>query len=324
MTVARDHGQRSSFGFTLSLLLIISASGPANAQQSAAKPAAPGSMVDVGGRQLHLNCAGSGSPTVVIENGGGAFSVDWGLVQPAIARVTRVCTYDRAGYAWSDPGPVRDLPDQVASDFALLLESGGVPAPYVLVGQSIGGIMVRDYQRRRPEKVVGMVLVDPTHDEGLAYMIGGKPKPISLTTRQELQQFMQTLMDQPAPTRVILEKVSRPYDRLPIDLQTVRLWAEQRYALETDRSQTPYIGEGQRQQFTALRLQRLARPHPLGDLPLVVITNGINKQMAQLQALSASGKLLIAEDSCHEVHVCSPDLVIRGILSAVDAVRDSR
>lgn len=80
----------------------------------------------------------------------------------------------------------------------------------------------------------------------------------------------------------------------------------------------------QRQQFTALRLQRLARPHPLGDLPLVVITNGVNKQKAQLQALSTSGQLVIAEGSCHEVHVCSPDLVIDAIRRVVNMIRNPR
>lgn len=306
------------------MVLVISAPRSANGQQLAVPHTAPGSMVDVGGRHLHLNCTGNGSPSVIIENGGGAFSVDWALIQPAISRLTRICTYDRAGYAWSDPGPVRDLPDQVVSDFALLLESGGVLPPYVLVGQSIGGILVRDYQRRRPERVAGMVLVDPTHDEGLAYMIDGKPKPISLTTRQELQEFMQALMAKPAAPRVTPEKVSRPYYRLPSDLLSVRLWAEQRYALDTDRNQTPYIGEGQRQQFTALRLQRLARPRPLGDLPLVVITNGVNKQKAQLQTLSTSGQLVIAENSCHEVHLCSPDLVIDAIRRVVNVIRNPR
>jgi len=323
MTHAQRH-RRSLFGLTLTLVLSISTSGLANAQQLVELPKVPGTLVDVGSRRLHLHCMGSGSPTVVIENGGGAFSVDWELVQPAVSRVTRVCTYDRAGYAWSDPGPVRDLPDQVASDFALLLESGGVPPPYVLVGQSIGGIMVRDYQRRRPERVAGIVLVDPTHDEGLAYIIDGKPKTISLTTRQELRQFMQTLMERPAPPLIIPEKVSQPYDRLPADLQRVRLWAEQRYALDTDRSQTPYIGEGQRQQFTALRRQRLEQPQPLGDLPLVVITNGVNKQKAQVRTLSTSGQLVVAEKSCHEVHVCSPEIVIEGIRTVVSASRNPR
>src|SRR5688572_23495044 len=121
MTLTRGSSCRSPVELALALVLVISAPRSANAQQLAVPYAAPGSMVDVGGRQLHLNCTGDGSPAVVVENGGGAFSVDWALIQPAISRLTRICTYDRAGHAWSDPGPVRDLPDQVVSDFALLL-----------------------------------------------------------------------------------------------------------------------------------------------------------------------------------------------------------
>lgn len=66
---------------------------------------APGRLFDVGGRDLHINCTGTGSPTAVLEGGGGAFAIDWALVQPRVAESTRVCSYDRAGLGWSDPGP---------------------------------------------------------------------------------------------------------------------------------------------------------------------------------------------------------------------------
>ena len=94
--------------------------------QPQAAPKPPGHMVDIGGRRLHLNCIGTGTPTVVVENGGGSFSVDWALVQPAVSQVTRICTYDRAGYAWSDPGPLRDLPEEVVADLELLLRADGI------------------------------------------------------------------------------------------------------------------------------------------------------------------------------------------------------
>src|SRR5215831_10382686 len=72
---------------------------------SAATPPAPGTLVDIGGHKLHVNCTGTGSPTVVVENGLGDFSFDWSLVQNRVASFTRICTYDRGGYAWSEPGP---------------------------------------------------------------------------------------------------------------------------------------------------------------------------------------------------------------------------
>jgi pimeloyl-ACP methyl ester carboxylesterase len=280
-------------------------------------------MVDIGGRRLHLNCSGNGTPTVVVENGGGSFSVDWALVQPAVSQFTRICTYDRADYAWSDPGPVRDLPEQVMVDLELLLRQGDVKPPYVVIGQSIGGLLVRDFQRRFPQQVAGMVLVDPTHEDGNAYIIDGKPKPISLVTREELQQFMRNYMANPQ-TQPIPAQVGSPYDRLPEESQTVHLWAAAKLARDRDVKQTPYIGEGQRLEAVALREQRSSREHPLGKIPLIVLTNGQNPQKAALARLSENGQSIVAADSCHEVQICSPRVVIDAIKGVVNSVRGTR
>src|SRR2546430_12892620 len=76
----------------------------------------PGRLIDVGGRRLHLNCKGKGSPTVILMAGGGAFSIDWALVQPKVAESTHVCSYDRAGLGWSDPAPTEDTAEGTARD----------------------------------------------------------------------------------------------------------------------------------------------------------------------------------------------------------------
>lgn len=104
-------------------------------------PAPIGELVDVGGRKLHIHCTGTGNPAVIVENGGAAFSFDWELVQPHVAQFSRICTYDRAGYAWSDPGPEFDTFDQSTRDLHRLLANAGVPGPYVLVGHSLGGML---------------------------------------------------------------------------------------------------------------------------------------------------------------------------------------
>lgn len=278
-------------------------------------------MIDIGGRGLHINCVGSGSPTVIVENGGGSFSFDWSLVQPSVAQFVQMCTYDRAGYAWSESAPIRDLPAQIVADFELLLKQADLQPPYILVGQSIGGIYVREYQRRHPEEVVGAVLVDPTHDEGLAYIIEGQPKAITVVSRLELKAFMATLLAKPPVTRTVLEIVPRPYDRLPEAMHPLRLWAANRYALDQDRSRTPFLAEGERQLFTGLRLQRTTQKTPLGKIPLTVLTNGINKQKSELAGLSENGRVLPIAESCHEIQICSPQAVIDAIKSVVDAVR---
>ena len=122
--------------------------------------AMPGQLYDVGGHRLHLDCAGSGGPTVVLTSGLGAFSANWARIAPTVAGATRVCTYDRAGQGWSEDAPSRQ--DGGAADVHTLLSRAGEDGPYVLVGHSIGGDYAMTYAVRYPEQVAGMVLLDAT------------------------------------------------------------------------------------------------------------------------------------------------------------------
>src|SRR6266487_6611034 len=124
-----------------------------------------GRSVDIGGRSLNLYCSGEGSPAVVFDSGGGMPGYSWLLVQPAVAKLTRACWYDRAGYGWSDPAPAPHGSDAIAKDLHELLRAGGVAAPYVLVGHSFGGFNVRMYDHLYAADVAGLVLVDPSHED---------------------------------------------------------------------------------------------------------------------------------------------------------------
>jgi pimeloyl-ACP methyl ester carboxylesterase len=135
----------------------------------------PGQLVDVSGHRLHLNCAGSGSPTVVLEPGGGQMSSNMGWIAPAVARNTRVCVYDRAGRGWSEPADTPQDGTQIATDLHTLLQRGHVPGPYVLAGHSFGGLYVLTYAARYPDEVAGMVLVDST-DRASAEQLGSPPR----------------------------------------------------------------------------------------------------------------------------------------------------
>ncbi len=123
----------------------------------------PGRLVDVGGYRLHLHCTGFGSPTVVLQPGGGDFSSVMGWIAPAVARETRVCVYDRAGRGWSDPAQSPQDATRIAADLHTLLRRGHVPGPYVLAGHSFGGLYVLTHADRYPDDVAGMVLVDSTN-----------------------------------------------------------------------------------------------------------------------------------------------------------------
>jgi pimeloyl-ACP methyl ester carboxylesterase len=122
--------------------------------------AMPGQSYDVGGYRLHLNCTGSGSPTVVLQSGLGEFSASWARIAPAVGHTTRVCAYDRAGQGWSDDSP--HAPDglQVAADLHTLLGRAGETGPFVLAGHSTGGTYAMTFAARYPEQIAGVVLLD--------------------------------------------------------------------------------------------------------------------------------------------------------------------
>jgi len=126
----------------------------------------PGQLVDVGGYRLHIHCLGQGSPTVILETGGGGFgSLDFTYIQPGVAKTTRVCAYDRAGYGWSDPSPAPRTSEEIVKELHTLLHRAGIAGPYVLGGMSLGGYFTRLYATRYPDEVAGMALIDASHED---------------------------------------------------------------------------------------------------------------------------------------------------------------
>jgi hypothetical protein len=122
--------------------------------------AVAGRMIDVGGHRLYLACSGTGSPTVVLENGLGEHTPSWAWIVKDVALDTRVCVYDRAGQGWSESarGPQDGV--QLAADLHTLLERAAIPGPYVLAGHSVGGTYALTFAARYPQQVAGMVLLD--------------------------------------------------------------------------------------------------------------------------------------------------------------------
>ncbi len=322
----------------LSVLAVLISSLSMFAQQAIETQAfpPPGQLVEVGNYRLHINCMGEGNPAVVMESGGGDFSLDWSLVQPSVALFARACMYDRAGYGWSDPGPMPRTMQQIVSELHTGLKKAGVKGPYVLVGQSFGGLLVRVYASEYPKEVAGMVLIDSLHED-MQIMLNNKLTRLrELSRNREIppvqkrksapQDSSSSEESQKAPAAQ--SKVEAPYDKLPLDIQQVRLWAtSQSKYNEARRSEFDFLAEELARMYAA---ERAKREYPLGDMPLIVLTRGKNqseghsKLQADLVRLSRNGRQIIAENSGHHIQLDEPELVIEAIRQVVDAVRLSQ
>jgi pimeloyl-ACP methyl ester carboxylesterase len=304
---------------------------------SATDPQPTGQLIRIGNRKLHIHCTGTGSPTVVVENGGAAFSFDWALVQSEVARFTRICTYDRAGYAWSDPGPEFDTFDQATHDLHLLLTNADVRGPYVLVGHSLGGMLIRFYQAKYPNDVVGMVLVDSSHEDSLQH-VGLKVVRIPELNAKQFQALIDEAKanrpNNPEPD-LVPTTIFPPYDKLPPQYQTLHLWALQKML--------PLVKSwGLNLQFDLSRLHEMlvASPHPLRNLPLAVLTatnfdvvqaSGTTVEQArqdhlrlqgELTKLSTNSRQIMVSSSGHEIYIYKPEVVVHSIAAVITSAKD--
>ena len=304
-------------------------------------PSPPGKLVDIGSFRLHLHCTGRGSPTAVLLPGSGDFSFDWSLVQTALQTSMRVCSFDRAGSAWSDLGPVPRTLRQEAYELDALLRAAGIQPPFVLVGHSLGGLVARVFAETHPTKVAGMVLVDATHENTQLMMQGkvvrvremarGRPVP-SVQTMRSSPPMPATAEDlkQEQMNREVFgpPRISPPFDRLPEQAQAWRLWAlnHPKLSAETD----DFFAE----ELQAMHIARTGNPHPFGAIPLIVLAGGrtdsvpppgvtaeawklLNAekraQKADIATLSTQGKLIVDPTSGHHIQLDNPALVAQAV-----------
>lgn len=306
---------------------------------AASEPTPPGKLVDLGGHRLHVNCTGSGRPTVVVEVGLGDFSFDWILVQQRVVGFARICTYDRAGYAFSDPGPKPRTYAQLNLELHDALQKLGERGPFVLVGHSFGGPVVRNYAATYPKEASGMVLVD-TVQEDERIPINGKavriwedatgkavPAPREAMTAEDRPVL-------PPPSQINpAQKLEPPLDRLPTQEQQMQLWASNLPSLrDAGMSEIQWSPE------FLLRMHNSHQDGALGSIPLIVLTRAeggygndldtpaaeLDRQRLQQQAklvrLSSRGKQIIVK-SGHDMELEAPDVVADAIRQVVDAAR---
>jgi pimeloyl-ACP methyl ester carboxylesterase len=274
-----------------------------------------GQLVDIGGYRLHLHCVGEGSPTVIMEAGGGGNILHWMLVQPSIAQSTRVCTYDRAGMGWSDPGPLPRTPQRIVAELHTLLATAGIPRPYILVGHSIGGKYVRLYASQYPQDVAGMVLVDARHEDADASMT-----PAMRADDQARVQTEQRITQVFGRLGLVRLLASGPAAIPVATRRMIGVQASRSQALATQWDEYTVWADAD----SALR----SAP-PLGQQPLIVLSSELTAErdpilratMRTQAGLSSNSRLVIANNSGHGIQIDQPTFVIDAVQQVITAAR---
>jgi pimeloyl-ACP methyl ester carboxylesterase len=263
-------------------------------------------MVDIGSHKMHLVCTGpaTGTPVVILEAGGGAYSTTWVPVQKALTATVRSCAYDRGGSGWSEDGPAPRTMAQEVFELHALLVAAKIPGPFVLVGHSIGGLLVRLYADKYPGDVAGVVLAAAAH-ESARLGVPGK----GWVRVREL-----------ATGRPIPEPLAAMRSGLPSG------------------SSDPVADLAE--QFQLMYLARLRNREPLGNRPLIVLAPTrvdppppgtsddlwrelrVEKddQALGLVLLSANSKVIRDPSSGHQIQTDNPALVARAITDVIEAV----
>lgn len=275
----------------------------------------PGQLVDVGGYRLHINCTGTGSPTVIIEAGLGDWSSGWDVVQQGVSKATQVCTYDRAGWGWSEAGPLPRDATQFAKELHTLLQNANIPGPYVMVGHSLGGFAVRVFAHEYASEVAGVVLIDSMSprqftqsQDGVQSQTGTQSQPFSLPAM--LARFG------------IVRLLARPLGIMPSVPSE-----ENAYFSRMVRPQSAQTLTNESQGMPASSREASA-VQTFGDLPLIVLTANLNnisgwqEWQNELLQLSSNSQQLFAENG-HNIHFEKPDAAVAAILQMVELVRQS-
>jgi pimeloyl-ACP methyl ester carboxylesterase len=305
---------------------------------------APGELGLAGGHRLHYRCAGAGTPAVVLDAGIAASSLTWSRVQPIIGRFTRVCSYDRAGLAWSEAASSPRTMPALVSELRYLLESAQVPPPYVLVGHSFGGLVIRAFARAHPKDVAGLVFVDPLHPEEWCdpspqqrQMLRGAiflSKVGGLFARLGVVRVCLSLLSGGSPgiprqfSRLLGRKATALIERMVGEVQ--KLPPDVLPAIQAHWSH-PKAFRGMWQHLASMPecCAAVARgADAFGDMPVVVLSAGARSARwqeadARLAHGSSTGRHTISSRSGHWVHLDDPDLVVQAVDEVIRRYREA-
>ena len=290
---------------------------------------------------LHRNCSGSGLPPVIFESGLAASSITWTLIQPEIATLTQTCSYDRGGLGYSPaPSTPRTL-ENICTELRQTLVAAGIAPPYILVGHSYGGLILRYFAQHYRAETAGLVFVDPVSvgewcnvtderrrklEKGIALSRRGGLLArlgivrLSLALLMSGSRWMPKLVAKASsgPAYGLANRIAREVGKLPRQVwpSLQRHWSQPKcfYAMAEYLRYLPQ---------NAVSVSDFA---DLRDIPVVVISAGEAspaelEEHAKLAQLSSSGRHLVAERSGHWIPFDRPDIVIEAVRSVVDQVR---
>jgi len=289
---------------------------------------APGQMVNVDGRGMHIYCTGEGSPTVILAAGLDDFSIFWSQVQPEIAKVTRICSYDRAGLGWSEPGSSPRTSGMMVDELHALLINAKVDPPYVLVGHSFGGALMRLYAHNYPDEVAGMVLVDAAPDELFVRV------PSWRNAIEGKLGLYRTLAPLSSFGLLAFTPGSIPNRGMPDDV----LAQYRAIAVSTDYFQT---GVAENEAFESNLTEVRNANVSLRDMPLILISRGYwdamsgfseienqqawqawNEMQSEMLSLSSNSRQIVAIESEHNIQLQQPKLIVDAILELIEATQE--
>ena len=279
----------------------------------------PGRLVEIDGRLSHIHCAGSGSPTILLESGlddRGSWS--WAGMQDELSKVSQVCAYDRAGMLWSEPGEDPRDAERIADELHALLAAASEDPPYVMVGHSFGGLLIRVFDDRHPGEAVGFVFVDASHPEQERRFPAEVQEVMREADSESRRRWLFRIL---APYRILTGE--RPTPR------TAYWWRSFPEGVLAESEAADAI------------LEQAGRTGPLGDRPLVVLTSGIAPAMpgiseegnaafrrsllelhGELARLSTNSDHRIVEGAGHYIHRDRPEAVAAAVRDVVTAVRE--
>lgn len=297
-----------------------------------------GRLVDIGERRrLFMTEMGEGpGPSVIFESGIGSTSQNWARIQEAVSEFAHTVSYDRLGLGWSTAAVSERIPSEVVKELRAMLQAAGIAPPYLLVGHSFGGLVVRYFAAEYPDEVVGALLVDamrteewPPVDESQRRLLNrgvqltqwGVPIAYFGLARLTTMSFFcrsgrfTSLFTRVTGGQNVLDRLTSELNKIPRTVWPIVAahWSNPAFF----RGMTAHI------QGVPGTVMEMLDATPIVGKPVVLLTPGHPKAIsdADLQKIGPDAKQLIAERSGHWVHLDEPELVIEQIREILTSVR---